>query len=79
MVSLIVRLMSKMPLPVRLKAARAKSNRSQAKVATELGVTQATISGWERGLVVPPAHRVPEIERVYGIRVTLADLLPKAA
>lgn len=48
-----------------LKEARAKSNKKQTAIATELGVSQPAVSRWEKGDAVP--SDLEAAARVYGI------------
>ena len=45
---------------------RAARGLSQDDLAAELGVSQGTISKWERGLNLPPHALVPKIARALG-------------
>jgi transcriptional regulator with XRE-family HTH domain len=49
-----------------LKSAREVIQKSQDEIAEELGVTQGTVSGWERG-AIPHRDRWIEVAKAYGI------------
>lgn len=58
---------------ITMKAARVNKNLKQVEAADRIGVSEATISKWERGLCVPNVKFIPLIEAVYG--VTYDDLI----
>jgi putative transcriptional regulator len=60
-----------------LKAARVNRGLTQKKAATEIGVTEDTISNWERGKSYPDALYLKEIERVYGVGYNDLIFLPQ--
>jgi transcriptional regulator with XRE-family HTH domain len=66
------------PLHERLKEARTAAGLLQQQMADRIGVTQALISQWERGVCFPRNH-VEAVEREYGVRISRAELLGKAA
>ena len=46
---------------------RRKLGITQAELANKLGVTDKTVSKWERGLTLPDVSLIPEIARLFGI------------
>lgn len=40
---------------------------TQKDVAQKLGVTNATVSGWERGVSKPPIGKVPAMAEIYNL------------
>lgn len=50
-----------------LEAARKGAN--QTTLSERLGVAQTTVSGWLRGISVPPRTRVPAIAQVLGLEL----------
>ena len=55
------------PVSEWLLAARTKRSLSQAQLATELGVSQAKVSQWERGKQQPSADERKELRRILGL------------
>lgn len=51
---------------------RARGSRSQADIASAMGVDQSTVARWEGGVVAIPHTRLAELLTVLGI--TWADL-----
>lgn len=49
-----------------LKEARARTGKTQAEVAKELDVSQATVCGWEQGTFEPQREVWGELEKVLG-------------
>jgi transcriptional regulator with XRE-family HTH domain len=49
-----------------IKAQRKAAGLSQAALAEKVGVTQAAISSWETGRVVPPQKQMEALERFFG-------------
>jgi len=65
------------PLSAALKAARARRRKTdetatQVTIAAELGVKQATVSGWERGENKPTFNRLAKVAESY--RITESSL-----
>ena len=50
-----------------LKAARVNKNLTQAEAAKQIGVTEDTISNWERMKSFPNVPQIRKIEEVYGV------------
>jgi antitoxin CcdA len=48
---------------------------TQKRFAAELGVSEATVSGWVSGRTIPDLRKIPLIESATGGAVTLADFL----
>jgi transcriptional regulator with XRE-family HTH domain len=48
----------------------ARGDRPQAAIADEVGVEQVTVSSWERGELMPRAHRLDAIAAAYGLPPT---------
>lgn len=63
-------------MQITLKAARINKNLKQSEAAKRIGVSEATISKWERGLCVPNVKFIPEIEAVYGVAYDQLLFLP---
>lgn len=63
-------------MQITLKAARINKNIKQAEAAKRIGVSEATISKWERGLCVPNVKFIPKIEEVYGVAYDQLLFLP---
>lgn len=62
-----------MSFPEKLKKLRVDNHLSQKKLATELGVSQASINYWERGERVPSVDVCQKISEYF--RIPIADLL----
>lgn len=58
----------------RIRQARKKADFTQAKLAEAVGVTQATVSDWERDVQNPERSRVRIIARVTGVTVEWIEL-----
>lgn len=52
-----------------LATMRAKAGLSQAKVAKELGITDAAVCLWETGKTLPRAALLPKLAALYGCTV----------
>jgi len=52
---------------LRLKAAREAKGLNQQEVADRLGVKNATVSAWEKGLGDPGVYRLREIAKLYDV------------
>lgn len=59
-----------------LKAARINAGLSQKEAASKLGVTEDTLSNYERGKSYPNVILLKEIERVYGVSYNNLIFLP---
>ena len=64
-------------MQITLKAARINKNIKQEEAAKRIGVSEATISKWERGLCVPNVKFIPKIEEVYGVAYDQLLFLPQ--
>jgi transcriptional regulator with XRE-family HTH domain len=51
-----------------LQEARITKGLTVDEVADELGVTGATVTGWERGEFFPHVSRVADVARMYGLK-----------
>ncbi|VUZ28486.1 Uncharacterised protein [Acetobacterium wieringae] len=60
-----------------LKAARVNKSLTQLKAAELLGVTEDTVSNWERGKSYPDALMIKKIEKVYSVKYDDIIFLPK--
>ncbi|WP_338078320.1 helix-turn-helix transcriptional regulator [Acetobacterium wieringae] len=60
-----------------LKAARVNKSLTQLQAAEILGVTEDTVSNWERGKSYPDALMIKKIEKVYGVKYDDIIFLPK--
>jgi transcriptional regulator with XRE-family HTH domain len=57
---------------------RKKLDKSQLEFADFLGVTQSTVSLWEKNMSIPePAHlkKILDLAKSYGIEITAEDIL----
>lgn len=59
-----------------LKAARVNKNLTQAEAAKLIGVTEDTISNWERMKSFPNVPQIHKIEEVYGVPYNALIFLP---
>ena len=59
-----------------LKALRNNKNLTQAAAGQLLGVTEDTISNWERGLSYPNVPQIKRIEDLYGVPYSEIIFLP---
>ena len=50
-----------------LRAARVNVGLSQKKAASLLGVSNCTLSKWERGVCMPKANQIESICNLYGV------------
>jgi len=50
-------------------SARKKAGLTQAVAADKLGVSDASVCQWEKGVTMPNPRRLTEIARVYGCTV----------
>ena len=53
----------------RIRALREIQKKSQKEVSVDLGVSQATVSGWESGLKTPSAKSTLKIAKYFGVTV----------
>jgi transcriptional regulator with XRE-family HTH domain len=60
-----------MPRTERLRRARKKLKKQQKDIASELKVSQATVSRWEFEGVVPHRSRWARVAEAYGVPVSL--------
>lgn len=60
-----------------LKAARVNKSLTQLQAAEQLGVTEDTVSNWERGRSYPDALMIKNIEVLYGVKYDDIIFLPK--
>ena len=63
-------------MPLTLKAARVNKCYTQAEAAKLIGVTEDTISNWERAKSFPSVPQIVKIEEVYGIPYNELIFLP---
>lgn len=63
-------------MPLTLKAARVNKHYTQAEAAKLIGVTEDTISNWERAKSFPSVPQIVKIEEVYGIPYNELIFLP---
>lgn len=54
-------------LKISLEAARVNAGLSQKEVANALGVSNKTVSGWEKGKSLPNAERIAQLCDLYKI------------
>lgn len=54
-------------MKVTLKAARINAGLTQEEAAKELGVSEYSVSNWERGKTYPDIPALKKIERLYGV------------
>ena len=52
-----------------IKAARLRLGITQDELAKRLGVTQAAISHWEKGITFPTTRQLPIVAEVLGIPI----------
>lgn len=58
-----------------IKALRLNAGLSQVELAEKLCVTQATVSQWESGRILPSTEKLPKIAEILGCNI--ADLFEK--
>jgi transcriptional regulator with XRE-family HTH domain len=56
-----------MPRKFTLRAARVNRGYTQKRASREIGVSEQTLSNWERGISYPTVADVEKILRVYGL------------
>lgn len=54
-------------LPARIREARIKSGRTQSQLASEIGVSQGTVSAWERGCATVSVYHLRQLGRTLGV------------
>lgn len=64
-------------MKITLKAARINIGWTQAKAAEKLGVTEQTLSNWERGISSPSQFNIDVILKVYKIRYDDIEWVPE--
>ena len=64
-------------MKVTLKAARVNTQMTQKNAAEAIGVTEDTISNWERSKSFPDAMQIKKIERAYHVAYNDIIFLPK--
>lgn len=64
---------------VSLEAARVNVGILQSGAAKRVGVSRGTIINWENGNSMPPADKLWELSRLYGVPVDLIFLGKKSA
>ena len=60
-----------------LKAARVNSGLTQQDAAREIGISECTLSNYERGRSFPDVPTIKKIEEVYGVSYSELIFLPK--
>lgn len=58
-----------------VKTARIRKGLTQSQLAEQLGVSKATVSGWELGAANPGADRLAALSRALRPHLNLADYL----
>ncbi|MCI5941474.1 MAG: helix-turn-helix domain-containing protein [Ligilactobacillus animalis] len=58
-------------MELNLKMLRASKNFSQDELAEAIGVSQTTISSWEKGKSVPNAKNIYELAKLYSVEPTV--------
>jgi transcriptional regulator with XRE-family HTH domain len=51
-----------------LKVLRVKKKLTQKELAEKIGVTEATISKWERGKSFPDVPKIDKLAEIFGVR-----------
>lgn len=51
-----------------LKVLRVKKSLTQKQLAKKVGVTESTISKWERGIAFPDIPKINKLEEVFNVR-----------
>lgn len=64
-------------MQITLSAARKNKGLKQKEAAKILGITEYTLSNYERGITAPDVHIVKKIEELYGISYNDLNFLPK--
>lgn len=60
-----------------LKAARVNTGLTQQDAAREIGISECTLSNYERGRSFPDVPTIKKIEEVYGVSYSELIFLPK--
>lgn len=60
-----------------LKAARVNTGLTQQDAAREIGISEYTLSNYERGRSFPDVPTIKKIEEVYGVSYSELIFLPK--
>ena len=63
-------------LKISLKSARVNAGYSQKVASSLLGVSNKTLSSWEKGVTVPKADMIDKICRVYNVAYDNLIFLP---
>ena len=58
---------SKEPVKMTLKAARVNAGYNQKEAGEAIGVSEAVISNWERGITYPDVVQLKQIENAYHV------------
>lgn len=62
---------------ITLRAIRTNMNKSQKEMAVLYGVSEATLSNWEKGKTYPTVEDIPRIEKATGLPYENIDFLVK--
>ena len=62
---------------ITLEAARVNAGYSQKEAAKMLGVSNVTLSHWEKGTSMPKANHIDAICNLYGVPYDMLIFLPK--
>lgn len=63
-------------LQITLKAARVNAGYTQKKAAMKLGVSNTTLSNWEKGISMPKANQIDDICNLYKVSYDMLIFLP---
>ena len=63
-------------LKLTLKAARVNAGYTQKEAAEKLGISNATLCNWEKGLSMPNIQQVQKICELYGVTYDNLIFLP---
>lgn len=66
-------------LQITLASARVNAGYTQELASKELGVTKRTLSNWERGVTMPPVHKIDSICELYGVSYDNLIFLPRSS
>ena len=61
---------------ISLAAARKNANLNQKEAARKLGISNATLCNWEKGVSFPDAQQIEEICALYGMEYNCINFLP---
>lgn len=61
---------------ISIRAARVNVGLSQKEAADHLGVSNKTLSNWEKGVTFPTADKIPAICELYGVPYDQLNFLP---